>query len=97
MSLLFGEIGQPGYVARDIEAAMRHWSGTLGVGPWFYLERMPVTNLRYRGQPSAARFAVALANSGGTQPEPIQPRDDHPSMYRDFPRSGRDGLRHVGT
>jgi Glyoxalase/Bleomycin resistance protein/Dioxygenase superfamily len=97
MSLLFGEIRQLGYVVRDIEAAMRHWSGTLGVGPWFYLERMPVTNFRYRGQPSAAQFAVALANSGGTQLELIQPRDDHPSMYRDFLRSGRDGLQHVST
>ena len=33
MSQRFGEIRQMGYVVRDIEAAMKHWIETLGVGP----------------------------------------------------------------
>lgn len=97
MSVLFGEIRQLGYVVTDIEAAMRHWAETLGVGPWFYLERLPVRDFRYRGEPSDAVFSVALAHSGATQVELIQPRNDAPSMYRDFLRAGREGLQHVST
>ena len=95
MSRIFGEVRQNGYVVRDVEGAMRHWSGTLGVGPWFYFERAPITEFRYRGVPSDAVVSIALANSGALQLELIQPRDDAPSMFRDFLAAGREGLQHV--
>jgi hypothetical protein len=44
MSRIYGEVRQLGYVVRDIDAAMRHWVDVLGVGPWFYVDRLPVTN-----------------------------------------------------
>ena len=52
MSLIYGEIRQLGYVVHDIEAAMRHWIDVLGVGPWFYVDRLPVKNFLYRGKTS---------------------------------------------
>ncbi len=52
MSRRFGEIRQNGYVVRDIEAAMSHWTTVLGVGPFFYFERVPIEDFRYRGAPS---------------------------------------------
>jgi len=64
MSRIFGAIRQNGYVIRDIDAALKHWTTVLGVGPFFYLEHVKVDNFRYRGQPSNAEFSVALANSG---------------------------------
>jgi hypothetical protein len=48
MSRLFGGVIQNGYVVRDIEAAMRHWIDVLGVGPWFYIEHLPVSDFRPR-------------------------------------------------
>ncbi|RIK89827.1 MAG: glyoxalase [Proteobacteria bacterium] len=95
MSRIFGEIRQNGYVVRDIEAALRHWVEVLGVGPWFYMERAPITRFRYRGEPSDAVVSIALANSGRLQIELIQQRNDAPSMYRDFLAAGREGLQHV--
>lgn len=95
MSRFFGEINQAGYVVEDIDAAMAHWSGVLGVGPWFYMERVPVRDFRYRGTPSPIEVSVALANSGPLQIELIQQRNDAPSMYRDFLAAGRTGLQHV--
>lgn len=95
MSRIFGEVRQNGYVVRDIEGAMRHWSGRLGVGPWFYFERAPITAFRYGGEPSDAVVSIALANSGPLQLELIQPRNDAPSMFRDFLAAGREGLQHV--
>jgi hypothetical protein len=96
MSRLFGAIMQNGYVVRDIEAAMRHWIGVLGVGPWFYIEHLPVTDFQYKGQPSPVDVSIALANSGPLQVELIQQRNDAPSMYRDFLSAGHEGLQHIG-
>lgn len=95
MSRFFGEIRQAGYVVDDIEAAMDYWSRKLGIGPWFYNERVPIRNYTYRGEPYEVHNSVALANSGPLQMELIQTRNDAPSMYRDFRQAGRTGLQHV--
>jgi hypothetical protein len=95
MSRIFGEVRQNGYVVRDIEAALRHWTDVIGVGPFFYFERVPVGDFRYRGQPSPLEVSIALANSGPLQIELIQQRNDAPSMYRDFVAAGNEGLQHV--
>jgi hypothetical protein len=80
MSRFFGEIRQAGYVVPDIEAAMRYWTDILGVGPFFYNERVPIRNYVYRGQSYEPHNSVALANSGPLQIELIQCRNDVPSM-----------------
>ena len=95
MSRFFGEIRQAGYVVDDIEAAMDHWSRVLGVGPFFYSERVPIENYVYRGARYEPHNSVALANSGPLQIELIQTRNDVPSMYKDFRESRNRGLQHV--
>ncbi len=95
MSRIFGPVRQNGYVVRDIEAAMVHWTKIMGVGPFFYFERVPIENFRYRGEPSALEVSIALGNSGPLQIELIQQRNDAPSMYRDFLEAGHEGLQHV--
>jgi hypothetical protein len=95
MSRIFGAIAQNGYVVRDIEAAMKHWSEVLRVGPWFYLERVKIDWFRHRGVDSPLEVSIALANSGDLQLELIQQRNDAPSMYREFLDAGREGLQHV--
>lgn len=95
MSRIFGNVRQNGYVVRDIRAAMRHWTETLGVGPFFYVKAAPIENFHYMGKPSGCRCAIALANSGDLQIELIEPLNDEPSMYRDFLAAGREGLQHV--
>ncbi|SMH30766.1 VOC family protein [Azospirillum agricola] len=95
MSRFFGQIRQAGYVVHDIEAAMDYWSRTLGIGPWFYNERVPIRNYTYRGESHEVHNSVALANSGPLQMELIQTRNDAPSMYRDFLKAGNTGLQHV--
>ena len=95
MSRFFGAVTQNGYVVRDIQAAMRHWIEVLGVGPWYYVERAPIVDFTYKGEPSAAEVSIALTNSGSLQIELIQQRNDAPSMYRDFLAAGHEGLQHV--
>jgi hypothetical protein len=49
MSRIFGAVSQNGYVVRDIGAAMDHWVNVLGVGPWFYIDRVKTDYFRHRG------------------------------------------------
>lgn len=91
----FGPIRQLGYVVRDIEASMRYWTDLLGVGPFFYYDRAPLRDCRYLGAPCDAHISAALGQSGPLQIELLQPRDDTPSPYLDFLRSGREGVQHV--
>lgn len=95
MSRLFGPVRQNGYVVRDIHAAMDHWINVMGVGPWFYIERVKTDYFRHRGQDAAVEMSIALANAGDLQLELIQQRNDAPSMYKEFLDAGHEGLQHV--
>lgn len=95
MSRFFGEIRQVCYLVPDIEAAMEYWSGVMGVGPWYYNPKVPIVNYTYRGERYEPHNSVALANAGGLQIELLQPRNDVPSMYRDFREAGSTGVQHV--
>lgn len=96
MSTFFNGVRQVGYVVRDIEKAMTHWAGVLGVGPWFYKEEVGTTEFRYYGAESRPpRLSIALANSGDLQIELIQQRDDAPSLYLDSLRRGGECAQHI--
>src|SRR5882757_1501087 len=84
MSRVFGAVAQNGYVVRDIRAAMDHWINVMGVGPWYYMDRVKTDYFRHRGKDSDVDMSIALANSGDLQIELIQQRNDAPSMYKEF-------------
>jgi len=95
MSRIFGAVRQNGYIVRDIRAAMDHWVNVMGVGPWFYIDRVQTDYFRHRGIDSNLEMSVALANSGDLQIELIQQRNEAPSMYREFLDAGHEGLQHL--
>ena len=94
MSRLFGSIRQMGYVVRDVEQAIKHWVEVCGIGPWYYVDKLPVKDFHYRGQPGSPHLSIALANSGDVQVELIQQRDTSATMYQDFLNAGNEGLQH---
>jgi hypothetical protein len=94
MSRIFGKIAQIGYVVEDIHASMDEWVRH-GVGPWFYIDNVVTDFFRYHGDDSDMKMSVAIANSGDIQIELIQPRNDAPSVYKDFLDSGRQGAQHI--
>ena len=67
MSRYFGAIAQNGYAVRDLRPAMDHWINVLGVGPWFFVERVKTDYFRHRGKDSNVEMSIALANSGQLQ------------------------------
>jgi hypothetical protein len=96
MQQMFGELFQLGHVVPDVRAAIDEWAAT-GIGPWQVIEDYPVESWRYRGARTEIPIDVALAWSGTVQIELIAPRNEAPSMYREFlaERPGG-GLQHYG-
>jgi hypothetical protein len=98
--LRFGQpvhgVMQMAYTVPDIRAAIGQWVGKLNVGPWFLLESFRGTNPVYRGQPSRADVAIAMAFAGHMNVELIQPNDVEPSVYREAIEAHGYGFHHFG-
>ena len=95
MSRRFGAIRQVAYLVRDIEAAMRHWTEVLGVGPFYYIANMTAHGSTFRGQPTAPQLSLAMAQSGPVQIELIQQHNDAPSQFLDYKKAGFEGQHHI--
>ena len=76
-----GPVMQLAWLPHDFDAAIRHWTQVMGVGPFFLMENIALEDMRYLGQPTDAVFSLALAYWGDTQIELIRPENDAPSIY----------------
>jgi len=90
-----GEVMQLAFVPEDFDAAVRHWTEVMGVGPFHLMEGIHLEGMKYRGEPTEAAFDLALAYWGDIQVELIRPRDEHPSIYRGQYADVGGGLHHV--
>jgi hypothetical protein len=97
MTPRFNPIIQNGYVVKDLEAALDHWTQKCGIGPFFLLEHINFAKLMFRGQPTKIDMTAAIAYWGDVQVELIYQHDDAPSIYTEFSRSKGEGLQHVGV
>ena len=89
-----GPVMQLAWLPSDFDAALRHWTQTMGVGPFFFLENIKLEDMRYLGEPTDAVFSLALAYWGDVQIELIRPENDAPSIYNGE-YAVRDRLHHV--
>ncbi len=87
-----GPVMQMAFVPSDFDAAIRHWTQVMGVGPFFLIENIALENMRYRSEPSNCIFTLALAYWGEMQIELIRQENDAPSVYRGAEGTG---LHHV--
>jgi hypothetical protein len=92
---VFGPVRQLGYVVRDIEAAMHHWTNVLGIGPFFYFPRIAALDGMVRGESQPFEIAVALSQSGPMQIELMCQLNDAPSALREFTHAHGEGLHHL--
>ncbi len=90
-----GEVMQLAFVPDDFDAAVEHWTKTMGVGPFFLMEGIHLEGMKYKGAPTDAVFDLALAYWGDLQIELIRPRDAHPSIYTGEYAAVNGGLHHV--
>jgi len=90
-----GPIEQLAYVPSSFEASLDYWTNTMGVGPFFMIEHMPLVDTKYRGEPTVIDSSVALAYWGNMQIELVRQHNDGRSAYKDWLDAGRDDLHHV--
>lgn len=76
-----GPIGQLAYLPQDFDAAVKYWTETMGVGPFFLMENVALGSAKYKGQPTGALFSIAIAYWGDVQIELIRPENREPSIY----------------
>lgn len=88
-----GPVMQIAFAPKDFDAALRHWTQVMGVGPFYMLENIALEDMRYRGQPSDFVFSIAIAYWGDMQIELIRPENDAPSIYDGL----REGVHHTCT
>jgi len=88
---------QVAWVVNDLEASIRRWIDTAGVGPFFVVPHSKVERVRYRGAPATLDMSAGLAQAGPMQIELIQQHNDDPSAYRDMFPKGQEGFHHLCT
>lgn len=76
-----GPVGQLAYLPTDFDAAVRYWTETMGVGPFFLMENVALGDCKYRGVPTGAVFSIAIAYWGDVQIELIRAENAEPSIY----------------
>ncbi len=77
-----GPVMQIAFVPKDFDAAIRYWTETMAVGPFFLMENIQLGEMRYMGEPSDCLFSIAIAYWGDMQVELIRQENDAPSIYR---------------
>ena len=96
---ILGPATQLGFVVRDVEAAIRHWTEVFGVGPFIVMEHgtaQPPPPTFMRGEEVSVELKLGFGFMGDVQIELIEQRNDAPSPYAEFLAAGREGLQHLG-
>jgi len=84
------------WVVPDLHAAVKAWTGSAGIGPFFFFEQVLFEDARYRGQPAdSPDITAAMAQAGDVQIELVCQKDDRPSIFRDVVPAGQTGFHHT--
>ena len=90
-----GSILELCHVTRDLDAALAHWTGDLGAGPFFVFDVPVLPGQLYYGEPTEVSMRVGFGFSGGLLIELLQQTNDGASPFRDFLEERGEGLHHV--
>jgi catechol 2,3-dioxygenase-like lactoylglutathione lyase family enzyme len=89
-------VQQVALVVRDIDKTLEEYTNRLGIGPWWVSLYGPpkMTDMRIRGKAISYSMKLALAWTGSTMWELIEPVDG-PSIYKEFLEAHGEGLHHL--
>lgn len=87
---------QVALVVHDVEETMKSYTQQIGIGPWrvALLEPPRLTDTRVRGESVEYSFKYAVAWTGDTMWEIIEPVDG-PSIYKEFLNDHGEGIHHI--
>lgn len=88
---------QMAWVVDDLDAAVKQWQETTGIGPFFMGSHIGamITDLKHRGRSTEIDMSAAVAQAGSLLIELIHQHDGAPSPYRDVYAQGESGLHHI--
>lgn len=89
-----GPVMQLSFCPADYDAALTYWL-SVGAGPFFENHHVQLEDVKFRGEPSAIDFSMALGYLGDIQIELIRQHNDAPSMYTEWRAEGREGVQHM--
>lgn len=92
----FGCMAQLSHVVPDVKQAIEKYAQTMRVGPWFLLEKIPITGASYRGSPIDVNVTVGIGYCGALQIELIQENSTGGSIFNEVIRSRGYGVHHYG-
>ncbi|MEX3785776.1 VOC family protein [Paraburkholderia sp. BR14374] len=90
-----GDVMQLAFVPKDVQAELRYWTETMGVGPFYLLDHIQTIRTLYRGENANIDFSVYIGYWGDIQIEIIEQHNDTPSIYKSWLDENREGLHHV--
>jgi len=90
-----GKIIQLCHVTRDLDAALRHWTQDLKVGPFFVFDVPALPGQLYYGEPTEVAMRIGFGFSDGMFIELLQQTNDGRSPFRDFLEEKGEGLHHI--
>lgn len=90
-----GSIIELCHVTRDLDAALRHWTEDLGVGPFFVFDVPVLPGQLYYGAPTEVSMRVGFGFSDGVLIELLQQTNDGASPFKDYLERHGEGLHHV--
>src|SRR5690606_1258129 len=82
-------------VTDDMDAAIAHWTGLFGAGPFYVFDVPAMPGQTHRGQPSSIDLRIAFGFSGGLLIELLQQTNDAPSVFREMIESKGPGFHHL--
>ena len=83
------------HVVEDFDAALEHWTGDLGAGPFFVFDVPVLPGQLYYGEPTEVSMKVGFGFSGGQLIELLSQTNEGHSPFQDFLKSKGPGLHHV--
>jgi methylmalonyl-CoA/ethylmalonyl-CoA epimerase len=97
LALVGRGLEQVAFVVRDLGAAQKFFSQTMGIPRFYVIENFGrrATDKTIRGRPTDHNFSIAIAYSGNTQIELIQHLSGE-TCYKEFIERRGEGLQHLG-
>lgn len=93
---MLGSRVQLSFVVADLDAALRHWTEIMRIGPFVVIEQSADDRrIVHRGRETPLEFSLAFSYLGDVQIELVHQTNDAPSPFKEFLDSGRSGLQHI--
>jgi hypothetical protein len=91
----FGAIMQQGYIVPSVEKAAAEWAERVGAGPFYTIDRMPMSQYYFRGARVDVELCLGFGYWHGMQIELIQPLDEADTLYHRALRDCPGKLNHL--